>query len=280
LSVAQTSQTLLNESVYTREGNFAVFNQLGVKLDFSNTTSDVDYYAWLDKMILEIGRLVPGSEIAEKSYARAEPRLNTGVYYDTLDYRLLKQGLVLRTTCNRKTHAFCAFKQAEDDRHVRRDHRYVFEGTEKSTIQNAPTSPESAAVVKTLLARKDFEHPGTHLEKITGIRGEDLTPAVCLEQYRHPFFVWLDKRDALRCSMDRVQVYNLRLPEHERERQLFSEIELPIYPHIEDEVAKDSRVPELIRVLSDSLHDSFGLTLITDSKYLRAAKALRIIKVA
>src|SRR6266853_1126294 len=91
--------------VYTRRGNFAVFNQLGLKLDFKSTTSDKEYYDWLDAMIVDIGRLVPGAKIAEKSYARAEPRLNTGVYYDTPDYRLLKGGLVLRTTCNRKTHA-------------------------------------------------------------------------------------------------------------------------------------------------------------------------------
>ncbi len=76
--------------------------------------------------------------------------------------------------------------------------------------------------------------------------------------------------------MDRVQVYNLRLPVEEREKQPFSEIELPIYPHIEEDVAKDPRVLELIRVLSDSLHDRFGLKLITDSKYQRAASALGI----
>ena len=223
---------------------------------------------------MEIGRLVPGAEIAEKSYARAEPRLNTGVYYDTSDYALLKNGMVLRTTCNRKTHAFCAFKLDEDEHHVRRDHRYIFEGEEKSAIQNDPTSPEAAAIVKRLLARDDFEHPGVHLARETGIRGGDLIPAVCLEQYRHPFFAWLDKRDALRCSMDRVQVYNLRLPEEERERQAFSEIELPVYPHIDDEVAKDPRLLELIEVLSASLRERFGLRLIEDSKYQRAASLL------
>lgn len=268
------------EAVYTRKGNFAVFNQLGVKLDFSSATSKEEYYDWLDRMKADIGHLVPGAEIAEKSYARAEPRLNTGVYYDTADYRLLKGGMVLRTTCNRKTHAFCAFKLDEDERHVRRDHRFVFEGEEKSTIQNDPTSPEAAAIVKRLLARQDIEHPGTHLERAAGIRGEELSPAVCLEQYRHPFFVWLDKRDALRCSMDRVQVYNLRLPVEERVKQPFSEIELPLYPHIEEEVAKDPRVLQLIQVLSDSLHERFGLNLITDSKYQRAADALGISRAA
>jgi hypothetical protein len=269
-------QLPIGEAVYTRKGNFAVFNQLGVKLDFSSATTKEDYYDWLDSMKAEIGRLVPGAEIAEKSYARAEPRLNTGVYYDTSNYRLLNGGMVLRTTCNRKTHAFCAFKLDEDEHHVRRDHRYVFEGEEKSTIQNGPTSPEAIAIVKRLLAREDLEHPGTHLRNATGIRGEDLTPAICLEQYRHPFFVWLDKKDALRCSMDRVEVYNLRLPETQRERRPFSEIELPLYPHIEEEVVKDPRVLQLITVLSDSLCDRFGLKLIVDSKYQRAADALGI----
>jgi hypothetical protein len=268
------------EAVYTRKGNFAVFNQLGVKLDFSSATSNEEYYDWLDRMKADIGRLVRGAEIAEKSYARAEPRLNTGVYYDTADYRLLHGGMVLRTTCNRKTHAFCAFKLDEDERHVRRDHRFVFEGEEKSTIQNDPTSPEAVAIVKRLLARQDIEHPGTHLARATGIQGEELSPAVCLEQYRHPFFVWLDKRDALRCSMDRVQVYNLRLPVQKQVKQPFSEIELPVYPHIEEEVAKDPRVLQLIQVLSDSLHERFGLNLITDSKYQRAADALGIRRAA
>ena len=265
-----------NEPIYTRDGGFAVFNQLGVKLDFSSTTTNEEYYDWLDEMITKIGQLVPGAEIAEKSYARTEPRLNTGVYYDTSNHHLLKENMVLRTTCNRKTHAFCAFKQAEDEHNVRRDHRYSFEGEAKSTIQNSPTSPESVAFVKALLARKDFEHPGIFLRKATGISGQELMPAVCLEQYRHPFFVWLDKRDALRCSMDRVEVYNLRLPEDERERQPFSEIELPVYPHIEESVAKDPRLIDLITVLADSLRERFDLNFITDSKYQRAAKALGI----
>ena len=264
------------EPVYTRTGNFAVFNQLGLKLDFSNATTDAEYYDWLDRMKRDIGSLVPGAEIAEKSYARIEPRLNTGVYYDTSDYALLRNGMVLRTTCNRKTHAFCAFKLDEDEHHVRRDHRYIFEGEEKSTIQQDPTSPEAVAIVKRLLGRDDFEHPGVHLARTAGISGKDLTPAMCLEQYRHPFFVWLDKRDALRCSMDRVQVYNLRLPKQEQERQPYSEIELPVYPHIDDEVAKDPRLLELIDVLSASLRERFGLRLIEASKYQRGASLLRL----
>jgi hypothetical protein len=262
------------EHVYTRTGSFAVFNQFGVKLDFSDATSDAVYYAWLDAMTADIGRLVPGAEIAEKSYARTEPRKNIGVYYDTADYRLLRSRLILRTTCNKKTHAFCAFKQGEDERHVRRDHRYVFEGEEKSTIQAAPTSPAAVAIVTRLLVRDDIEHPGTHLNRLTGIHGGELSPSMCLEQYRHPFFVWLDKRDALRCSMDRVQVFDLRVPEDQQERRGYSEVELPIYPHIDEDMARDPRVGALIRVLCESLSQTFGVATIDTSKYERGAALL------
>ena len=223
-----------------------------------------------------IGGLVPGAEIAEKSYARTEPRLNTGVYYDTEDYRLLKSGMVLRTTCNIKTHAFCAFKLDENNEHIRQDHRYVFEGDAKETIQRDPTSPEAIAYVKEMLARTDIEHPGTHLKELTGIIGEDLSPALCIKQYRHPFFVWIDKHDALRCSMDRVSTYNLR--QRQNILATFSEIELPIYPHVEDIVVNDPRLHELIQVLTDSLKEHFGIKLIADSKYQRAAKILHIIE--
>lgn len=263
------------EGVYSRSGSFAVFNQRDIKLEFKDSTSKAEYYRWLDDMTAQIGRLVPGAEIAEKSYARAEPRINTDVYYDTADYRLLHDGMVLRTTCNKNSHAFCAFKLAEGDHDVRRDHRYMFEGDDKLAIQTAPTSPQAVAIMKRLLARNDLEHPGLHLARATGIRASDLAPAICLEQYRHPFFVWLDGRDALRCSMDRAQVYNLRVA-GVPVRHPFSEIELPIYPHIEDEIAKDARVGELIQVLGQSLRLRFGVELITRSKYQRAARALQI----
>lgn len=260
--------------VYTRVGDFAVFNQFGVKLDFSDNTTDHEYYRWLDYMIGRISDLVSGAEIAEKSYARTEPRLNTGVYYDTDDLYLLRNNLVLRTTCNAKTHAFCAFKYGADSSNVRRDHRYSFTGSEKATIQQAPTSPESIAIVKKLLARRDIEHPGTHLHEFTGLTGDDLSPAIRLEQYRHPFFVWIDKHDALRCSMDRVQVENLRLPPDQRETRSFSEIELPIYPHIDESMAKDPRVATVIDVLAGSLRQQFKIEYVHDSKYQRAARTL------
>lgn len=265
-----------SEAIYKKNGNFAVFNQLGAKLNFYDSISDEEYYEWLDEMKQNIGKLVNGAEIAEKTYARTEPRLNTGVYYDTENYHLLKSGMVLRTTCNKKTHAFCAFKLDENEEQVRRDHRYVFEGEAKKSIQDNPTSAESIAYVKQLLARDDFEHPGTHLKNFTGIDGKDLMPALCIEQYRHPYFVWLDGHDALRCSMDRVTTYDLRLPQDERGRKTFSEIELPIYPHVEDIVVNDPRLHDLIQVLSESLIKRFGLKTINDSKYQRAAKILNI----
>lgn len=267
----------IKEPIYSRNGNFAVFNQLGVKLDFSNSTKDEEYYEWLDKAIKNIGQLIPGAEIAEKDGIRIGTRLNTGVYYDTDDYRLLNKGMVLRTTCDVKTHAFCAFKLDETEQKVRRDHRYVFEGEAKRTIQNSPTSPKAIAFVKELLARKDIEHPGTQLKELTGIVGEDLSPAICIEQHRHPFFVWIDKRDALRCSMDRVSVYNMRLPLEKREKFMFSEIEIPIYPHVDDDMVNDPRLHKLIEILSNSLKEQFNLNLITDSKYQRAAKLLKLL---
>jgi hypothetical protein len=265
-----------SEAVYEKFGDLAVFNQLGVKLLFADETSDAEYYGWLDSMKADIGGLVPGAEIAEKSYARTEPRMNTGVYYDTADYRLLGRRMVLRTTCNIKTHAFCAFKLAEDEQQTRKDHRYVFQGEEKRTIQTDPVSPEAVAIVKRLLNRQDIDQPGRRLLAATGIAGAELFPAIVLKQYRHPFFVWLDKRDALRCSMDRVTVQDLRLPEGERPSRTFSEIELPIYPHVDNDMVEDPRLLQLIHTLSGSLQERFGIDLTTDSKYERAAAALGI----
>lgn len=263
-------------AIYNREGNFAIFDQLGVKLELDSAMEDRTYYKWLDTMIGTIGEHVHGAEIAEKDYARTSPRLNTGVYYDTDDRRLLGIGAVLRTTCNKKTHAFCAFKEPEDERGVRRDHRYIFEGEEKTVIQEDPTSQRAVAIVSRLLARTDIQHPGTHLLRRYGIRAEELTPSLCIEQYRHPFFVWLDKKDALRCSMDRAYCYDVRLPRSEAQKLLFSEVELPVYPHIDPDVARDPRFLHLIHVLSDSLRQEFGAQFTSDNKYQRAAKMLGI----
>lgn len=263
------------EAVYTRAGAFVVFNQLGVKHELSPEIADGDWYAWLDDMIARVGDMVSGAEIAEKSYARAAPRLNTGIYYDTPDRRLLRAGAVLRTTCNKQTHAFCAFKEPDDGHGVRRDHRYVFEGEEKAMIQDAPASPEAAAIVGRLLAREDIEHPGTHLRRRYRIAGHELTPSICLEQYRHPFFVWIDGRDALRCSMDRASVHDLRAAgDGPPRRATFGEVEFPVYPHLEPEIADDPRLLALIDALSTALQARYDAPRTTRNKYQRAAMAL------
>jgi len=271
-----TSSAVDSDAIFTRNGNSVVFNQLGVKLELDSNVTDESYYAWLDEMIKRIGTLVAGAQIAEKSYARTEPRLNTGVYYDTLDRKLLRSGAVLRTTCNVKTHAFCAFKAPTDQENVRRDHRYIFEGEEKAMIQSAPRSPSSFAIVRQLLGRTDIDQPGVHLLRSYGIRGDDLTPSICIEQYRHPFYVWLDKKDALRCTMDRAYVSDMRHPSAENDGKLFSEIELPLFPRIESTVARDPRTVRLMEVLSASLADQFGTRATSDNKYQRAAKTLGI----
>jgi hypothetical protein len=233
------------EVVYEKKGDFVVFNQLGVKVEMDPVTND-DYYAWLDDMTDEIGSLVSGAKIVEKENARQSPPLNTAIYYDTAGHHILPTGALLRTSCNKITHAFCAFKAAQDGNHVRRDHRYVFDGDDKRTIQQAPASAAAVAIVKRLLSRTDIEHPGTHLERHYGIRGEELFPAIQLDDYRYTFFVWLDARDALRCSIDRYHVRNLRIPEGDREWKPVSEVELAIYPRIEPEVARDRRVVALL----------------------------------
>lgn len=264
------------EAVYSVESNnLVIFNQLAVKIEM-DTVNNEAYYAWLDEMKACIGQQVAGAEIAEKENARLTPPLNTAIYYDTDDYQILPTGALLRTSCNVITHAFCAFKQAQDQHSVRKDHRYVFSGDEKRTIQQAPDSPEAVAIVKRLLSRKDIEHPGTFLERYYGIRGEDLKPAIRLDDYRFTFFVWLDGRDALRCSIDRAHVVNLRLPEERRRSAPVSEVELAIYPRIKPEVARDPRVVELIKVLKDSLCRKFNVAVTTDIKYQRSAKVLGI----
>ncbi len=263
------------KDVYTKKGDIVVFNQLAVKI-VMDSVSNERYFTWLDHMIMEIDRIVPGAKIVEKERAREAPPLNTAVYYDTDDYKILPTGALLRTSCNIITHAFCAFKMAQDEHSVRSDYRYVFDGEEKKTIQNKPVSKEAFNIVHRLLLRKDIEHPGTYLEKYYGIKGEDLTPSVCLDDYRYTFFVWLDNRDALRCSIDRYHVTNLRLPEKERQRMPVSEVELAIYPHVDPEVANDHRVVQLITVLSDSLCQEFGVHITKDIKYQRAAQVLEI----
>jgi hypothetical protein len=262
------------EQLFKRAGDLILFSQYGVKLDFDNGTTNAEYYGWLDGAVEGIGEAVPGASIIEKPNDRIQPRRNTGVYYDTADYKLLRGDAVLRTTSNPITHAFCAFKLGEDEQHVRRDHRYVFEGEDKRTIQLAPASPEADAIVKGLLSRVDITHPGTFLRERMGISGDALMQSLCLAQDRRTFYVLLDGSDALRCSLDRVEVTDLRRPESARVRSYFSEVELPVYPRISPAVAADARLGQIISVLADTLQARFGVAFVSDSKYRRAARAV------
>lgn len=263
-------------AIFRREGNFVRFDQYGLKLNLRDDISDAEFYQWLDEMIAHSGEMVAGAAIVEKDDARTQPRYNAGVYYDTADYRLLRDRMVLRTTCNPITHAFCAFKYGQNENHVMRDHRHIFEDAEKLAIQKDPISEESVAIVKNLLRRTDIMHPGIVLRQATGITADELTPAMLLVQHRKTFYVLLDKEDALRCSLDRVSASNLRVPADVRVAKKFSEVEVPVYPRIKEHVASDPRVEQLITTLSGSLIARFGASVIQESKYQRAAAALGI----
>jgi len=265
-----------DDLVFQREGNFVRFNQRGVKILFPDDVSNESYYAWLDGVIADIGVKVPGAEIAEKVAEREQPRRNSGVYYDTEAYDLLHGNMVLRTTSNPKTHAFCAFKLGEDKEGVRRDHRYVFEGEDKRTIQFGPTSPEAAAVVRRLLASDHMIQPGTVMLEMASISGESLSPALSVIQDRRTFYVWLDGQDSLRCSLDRASVAALR-PEIQPRVGSFSEVELAIFPRISAEIMKDRRTSNLISCIAQSLAEHFEVRRIIDSKYRRAAYLLGLI---
>src|SRR5688572_4644323 len=100
------------QEVYRKAGDVVFFNQLGVKVEADNCSNE-EYFTWLDDITGEIGDLVPGAKIVEKPDARTSPPLNIAVYYDTNDYDILPTGALLRTSCNRVTHAFCAFKMRQ-----------------------------------------------------------------------------------------------------------------------------------------------------------------------
>jgi hypothetical protein len=252
-----------------------LFKQVGVKVTMDAACQQA-YFAWLDRTSSTIALRVPGARIVEKKDARVSPPLNAAVYYDTADYRILPTGALLRTSCNVITHAFCAFKSPVDDNGVREDHRYVFDGEDKSVIQRAPSSTRAVAVVMRLLARTDITHPGTYLQRSLGIPPTDLTPAISLDDLRYTFFVWLDGLDALRCSFDRFVVNNLRLPGGDRRACELAEVELSIYPRIDPRVARDPRVIELITVLQQDLCREFAVRATTEIKYQRAAHILEI----
>lgn len=263
------------DDVYYRQDDVVIFNQLARKIPMDGVPND-DYYAWLDDISGSIGRVIPGAEIAEKPHARESPPLNTAIYYDTPDRRILPTGALLRTSCNKITHAFCAFKMAEDGGSVRKDHRYVFENDEKRAIQAESDGADAVAIVTRLLRRDDIDHPAKFLEALYGIRGSELSPSIRLDSLRYTFFAWLDRRDALRCSIDRYAVQDLRIPASERICREVVEVELAIYPRIDPEVARDPRATALLAALSDSLCARFSTSVTQQIKYQRAARALGI----
>src|SRR5688500_3250933 len=98
------------DAIYERRDALVIFNQLGVKVSI-DAVDKTAYFSWLDRISERIGVLVATAQIAEKPNARSEPTLNSAVYYDTARRDLLTTGALLRTSCNRITHAFCAFKE-------------------------------------------------------------------------------------------------------------------------------------------------------------------------
>jgi len=252
-----------------------VFRQLAVKIDMDGV-SDAEYFSWLDCMIRETGTEFQGVEFLEKEGVRTNPPLNTAVYYDTTDYKLLPSGALLRTSCNKVTHAFCAFKMPEDEYGNRLDRRHVFEGAEKLQIQTAPFSKESIAIVKRLLARTDIEQPGTFLQREYGISPDEMMPAVVLFGHRSTFYVGLDGYDVLRCSIDRSEVMDYRHDIEASATKAFREVEVSIYPRIRKEISGDPRVIPLIRYLTNTLTTRFSRPIIQAIKYQRAAMVLGI----
>ncbi len=265
----------LSKPVFEVTPGHNVFRQLAVKIDLDGVP-DGDYFAWLDLVILETGTQVRGVQFLEKEGVRNTPPLNTAVYYDTADYKLLPTGALLRTSCNKVTHAFCAFKMPEDESGNRLDRRHVFEGSEKAQIQAAPYSDESVAIVKRLLVRTDIEQPGTFLLREFGIAPEALTPAVVLFGHRSTFYVRLDDYEVLRCSIDRSEVMDYRMDPHGLARKSFREVEISIYPRIRSEILADPRLIPLIRYLTETLTTRFSRQVISAIKYQRAAVALGI----
>lgn len=264
-----------NNPVFKVNEGYNIFNQLAVKINMDHV-SDKAYFQWLD----EVGHLIPqvisGTTFLEKDGVRETPPLNTAVYYDTKDYALLPTGALLRTSCNVRTHAFCAFKMPEDKHGNRLDRRHVFEGEQKLTIQQAPYSDEAISIVKGLLSRTDIDHPGTFLKQEFNISAQDLSPAMVLFGNRSTFFVRLDDMDVLRCSIDRSEVMDYRKDKEGQNKKKFREVEISIYPRISQEIVNDPRVIELINYMTNSLIGSFQTKVIYDIKYQRGAKELGI----
>lgn len=263
------------DDIYYRDADVVIFNQLARKLPMDGVDQS-SFYDWLERAKIALPKAVRGAEIVEKPTARDQPPLNTAIYYDNEQREILPTGALLRTSCNKITHAFCAFKMTEDAGAVRKDHRYVFDGDEKASIQQGPDSSESVAIVQRLLKRRDIEHPGIFLERALGVDPSGLYPSIRLDSLRYGFFVWLDRRDALRCSIDRYDAQDERVDVSERKVIPIAEVELAIYPRIAPDVAADPRVVEMIDFLTESLISSFGTEVTKAIKYQRCAQALGI----
>ncbi len=262
-----------DEPVFAVNEGYNIFNQLAIKVDMDHL-EDNSYFEWLDDMIENLPKKIKGSRIIEKEGVRVNPPVNTAVYYDTEDYKLLPTGSLLRTSCSVLTHAFCAFKLAEDEKGNRLDRRHVFEGEEKKTIQYEPYSDRAISIVRKLLTRQDIEQPGTFLKQVFNITPDRLSPALVLFGSRSTFFVRLDEYDVLRCSIDRSDVSDYRKDIECTNRKHFRECEISIYPRISKDIADDSRVIELIKFLTHSLQERFNSNILYDIKYQRGAKLL------
>lgn len=263
-------------SVHEKHGEYNIFRQLAVKV-FADHITDEEYYKWLDEVPLELKSRFPSVEFKERDWVRANPPLNTAVYYDTPNYDILPTGALLRTSCSRLTHAFCAFKMPEDATGNRLDRRHVFEGEEKATIQSDPSGPSAVGIVKNLITRHDVDQPGTFLKMATGISPEQLSPALVLKGHRTTFYVLIDGYDVLRCSIDRSSVFDFRSgkdAEDPTNWKSFREVELSLYPRISDEIKGDPRVVQVIEALRDSLINRFDTHVIYDIKYQRGMKLL------
>jgi hypothetical protein len=262
-----------SEPVFVVKEGYNIFNQLAVKVDM-NHVDDKAYFEWLDDMIINLPQKIKGSRILEKEGVRENPPVNTAVYYDTDDYKLLPTGSLLRTSCSILTHAFCAFKLAEDKKGNRLDRRHVFEGIEKKTIQHRPYSDESIEIVRKLLTRTDIEQPGTFLKQEFNITSKQISPALVLFGSRSTFFVRIDEYDVLRCSIDRSDIADYRKDYECKNRKNFRECEISIYPRISQKISSDPRVIEMIKFLIQSLQERFNSEILYDIKYQRGAKLL------
>jgi hypothetical protein len=261
--------------IFEKNVGHNIFNQLAVKIEMDGV-DDAEYFEWLDDQKVQAGEVIRGIKFLEKEGVRETPPLNTAVYYDTVNYKLLPTGALLRTSCNVITHAFCAFKMPEDEHGNRLDRRHVFEGEEKLAIQTTPYSDRSTAIVRHLLSRDDIDQPGVFLKREYGVASEQISPAVVLRGHRSTFYVLVDGFDILRCSIDRSTVFNPRTDPSLTRPFSFREVEISIYPRISPEISKDDRVLSAIKHLVNSLQERFKKKITYDIKYQRAASGLGI----